>query len=73
MAFRALADLLDFIFIKFIEIGFTFSIAFLSSRIIGASPRSGGRESRERPATRFAGKFAIGIIAKFPRDVAGDL
>jgi len=31
--------LLDFNFIKFIEIGFTFSISFLSSRIIGVNPR----------------------------------
>jgi hypothetical protein len=37
--------LLDFSFIKFIEIGFTFSIAFLSSRIIGINLKSRGRQA----------------------------
>src|ERR1700741_744209 len=35
MTFARPVVLLDFNFIKFIEIGFTFSIGFLSSRIIG--------------------------------------
>ena len=37
--------LLDFSFIKFIEIGFTFSIAFLSSGIIGINLKSRGRQA----------------------------
>ena len=48
--------LLDFSFIKFIEIGFTFSIALLSSRIIRANAKSRGHQNYGWPATRFAGK-----------------
>ena len=64
--------LLDFSFIKFIEIGFTFSIALLSSRIIEANHQSRGNQAYECPTARFPGEFAAGSSAKISRDALCD-
>lgn len=64
--------LLDFNFIKFIEIGFTFSIALLSSRIIEANHQSRGNQAYECPRARLPGEFAAGSSAKISRDALCD-